>query len=192
MPTVRDFMERHRDHVFLRDNLDASMALSMHYHENSRTPLGDLEYAAKYHQDQGAIGKLIDLAAQFISATPLYKDAKAIAPVPPRPDKQFDLPTIVATGVSQKLGLQLVSVGEWTKPKGQLKEKTVGEKWDALEAAQFQTNPEIKGKGAIILMDDLYQSGCTMNFVGNRVQHHAEVDVYGLSVVKSAGDQDNL
>ncbi|MER8655032.1 hypothetical protein [Mesorhizobium sp. M0847] len=192
MPIVRNFMNGHRDHVFLRDHLDSSVALSMHYDGNSRTPLGDLEYAAKYQQDTGAISKLTDLAAQFISTTPRYKNVKLIAPVPPRPDKQFDLPTVLCTGVAQKLELQLVSAGEWTKPKAQLKEKNIGEKWDALEAAEFKMSPDIKGKGAIILMDDLYQSGCTINFVGNRVQHHGEIDVFGLSVVKSAGDQDNL
>ncbi|MBZ9772978.1 hypothetical protein [Mesorhizobium sp. CO1-1-8] len=192
MPIVRDFMDRRRDHVFLRDHLDSSLALSMHYNGNSRTPMGDLEYAAKYQRDASAIDKLADLAAQFISGAPRYKTVKLIAPVPPRPDKQFDLPTALCAGVSQKLGLQLVAAGEWTKPKAQLKEKSIGEKWDALDAAEFRTNQNIKGKGAIILMDDLYQSGCTINFVGNRVQHYGEIDVFGLSVVKSAGDQDNL
>ncbi|GAA2881758.1 putative amidophosphoribosyltransferase [Aminobacter niigataensis] len=189
---VDKFVTSRRENVFLRDYLDASVALSMHYDGQTRTAVGELEYAAKYHRDEAAISKLIDLGAAFVSSTQNYKKSRAIAPVPPRAGKDFDLPSVISAGICDRLKIDNVAAGIWGKEKAQLKEKSLSEKWDALETAKFIPNDDLKKYESIILVDDLYQSGCTINFVGNRLQHFSQIDIFGLSIVKSAGDQDNI
>lgn len=188
---VETWIKQRKDIVFLRDYLDVSIALSFNSNGTVRTPIGELEYLAKYKQDTKAIEELISICSAFIQNTTNYKAAKLIAPIPPREGKAFDLPTILCSGIANKLRLEFITIGHWSKEKCQLKQLSVEQKWGALEGSQLEVNPKLQGKGPLILLDDLYQSGCTINFVANMLQHHCDLKVYGLSLVKSLGDSDN-
>ncbi len=43
----------------------------------------------------------------------------------------------------------------------------------------------------ILLLDDLYQSGITMQYVAMKLQKAGAEKIFGLSIVKSLNDTDN-
>lgn len=76
------FIEKYKNIVFLRDNLDLSLALSMNYKDNARTEIGELEYQAKYNGDKNAESKLIDICKEWLNELPFYKNADVICAMP--------------------------------------------------------------------------------------------------------------
>ncbi len=117
--------------------------------------------------------------------------AQGIAAVPPRQGKVTDLPTQIAGQVAKILNVPLIEIGKWQNMKAQLKECPVNEKWGKLETAALSTAQKPYGTEKLILLDDLYQSGATLNFVGTRIKAAWGCEVYGVCVVKSGKDSDN-
>ena len=67
------------------------------------------------------------------------------------------------------------------------------EKWDALAGVEFLTQDNtatLQGK-SIILVDDKYQSGITLQFVASRLLEKGASKVFGLCAVKTWRDDDN-
>ncbi|WP_299391211.1 phosphoribosyltransferase [Pelagibius sp.] len=192
---IADWIESQRNRVFLRDCLDASIALSFNFMEKAErryTKLGKLEHDAKYQQDESAVRKLAGICVRVIRSLPSYKDATHISAVPPRPDKGFDLPSSIAGQVAQALSMiDVTSLYEWSGDKGSLKEAADAEKWDQLEAAGLNfVGGDLSGT-RVILIDDLYQSGQTMQFVASRLAEANAGEILGLALVKSWRDTDN-
>ena len=184
--------------VFLRDCLALSIALSEHFDDqNQRTQLGQLENQAKYRprssagrEAQQALGERV---TKSISELPFYKDAPFVSAVPPRPGKTFDLPTYIANSVAISLGLNDISDRLSRKNgKEELKEMPIEEKWAALGNAGLVCDFEPETLSPVILIDDLYQSGTTMQFTAAKLLEAGFSRVYGLAVVKGRGDSNNV
>lgn len=139
--------------------------------------------------DRGAADELIGRLATFISAHPTYARAEAIVPVPPsNPAKRYDLPTYLAQGLSQRLGK--TDGSEWvrkTRATRQQKEvHTYQEKVENVDGA-FEASGDVAG-GSIVVLDDLYQSGATLNEVGRSVRAQGARIVLGLAITKTQKD----
>jgi hypothetical protein len=104
-----------------------------------------------------------------IKDLPFYRDAKSIAAVPPRPGKEFDLPSRLAEKIASTLGVSdLTSRFSFSGMKESIKSLSIDEKWAAWEAAGLTFSPKLEDKPSIILIDDKYQSGITLQFVASR------------------------
>ena len=160
------------------------------------TEIGNLEHNGKNNRDQNAINQLADTVSQVIQYLPFYKDADLICSVPPRPDKDFDLPGSVTKLVSGKVGKQDVTSGfVFNRHKSSVKAATFDEKWNVWEAAQvsFHNSPAFNvNDKTIILIDDKYQSGITIQYIAMKLQQSGADEVYGLSFVKTLRDTDNV
>ena len=157
----------------------------------NHTELGLLERAAKYDRNQVAIEEIGHRIAQTLSTSTVFLSLEVISVIPPRQGKDFDLPTEIARCVESSIGLPFVRCGSWENDKGQLKQVSFDQKWDMLEEAGFRSSDEIRGKRRILLVDDLYQSGATLNFVASKLMNELKSDVTGLCIVKSRRDTDN-
>ncbi|MFM2224177.1 MAG: hypothetical protein RJA07_379 [Bacteroidota bacterium] len=187
-----DFIFRYKEKVFLKDTLDISMALSEHMiNDVNRTVIGELEYKAKYENCKNSLNTISELVKDFIEKTPFYRDAKFICSIPPSKINETNNPTKIALFVEQKLEKICVSnkVG-WKSNKETLKDKAFSDKWQILEAVGLKLDIEGNGED-IILIDDLYQSGTTLQFVAMKLKECGFNRVYGLSIVKSRRDDDN-
>ncbi len=187
-----DFKKKYLNTVFLRDNLDLSIALSEHYIDSeTRTKIGELEYLAKYKFDKDALDNLVNIVKEFISTTPFYSETTVICSIPPSINGNSNLPTKISTEVSKLMGLEYIGNSiRWGKNKSQLKELSFDEKWAELEKADILVNVDVKGKN-IILVDDLYQSGTTLQYVAMKLKESGAKKIYGLCIVKSRKDNDN-
>ena len=192
---IESWTKQQGERVFLRDCLYASVALSLNFtdlSEGKRTTIGELEYLAKQRQDMDAVRELAKYCKNAILDLPLYKDADLLCAIPPRPDKEFDLPSLVTSIVSDDLGKpDITEHFRFNGEKKSVKSASLDEKWDSWEEAQLTFDgPDITDK-TIILIDDKYQSGTTIQYVAMKLQEFGAYQVYGLSMVKTMRDTDN-
>lgn len=185
--------------IYLRDCLSISIALDTNLEDNTSgnyTPLGALESRAKNSRDSSAIAELSDAASSAILSLTYYKDADFVCAIPPSPGKDFDLPTEIVRQVSQKTGKPDITSGlVFANAKSSVKSASFEEKWNVWEQTgltyQASVNGvDVRGKN-IILIDDKYQSGMTIQFVAMKLQQAGAYHVYGLSMVKTLRDTDN-
>jgi predicted amidophosphoribosyltransferase len=111
--------------------------------------------------------------------------------VPPSAGKVWDLPEEIAKQVAKKSQKEDISpLVRFRKAKQSVKNLTLCEKWAALESAQLIVSASVKGR-RIILIDDKYQSGTTLQFVASKLRAAGASEVLGLSCVKTWRDTDN-
>jgi predicted amidophosphoribosyltransferase len=190
---VKQWMESKGSTVFLRDKLSASFAMSMHMtsDNSARSAIGELEFQAKANHSLNAIEKIVNELVPLVSDLRQASKIDCITVPPPRPNKDFDLPTQIAGALSKELNVPFLEMGSWAGDKGQLKELSMADKWDKLEAAHLVLKDSFKDK-SIWIIDDLYQSGTTLNFLGGKLFEAGAREVNGLCVVKAAKDTDNI
>ena len=160
--------------------------------EGKYTAIGDLEHRAKYDRHLASVHQLADIMVSTISEIAYYRDVEFVSAVPPEPKKEFDLPSILAKLIAQKLDITNVTDRfVWRGEKGKLKDAKIDEKWDRLESAGLEFVDDcIEGK-TVLILDDLYQSGRTMQFVGKQLIDVGAKRIYGLAIVKSWRLTDN-
>lgn len=193
--SVKQWIDAQGSRVFLRDTMALSVALSEHISEaSSRTKLGELEYRAKYRRGTvriNAINELANICFQAMQELPFYKDGDITVAVPPRQGKAFDLPTeIVRHLTSNDVCTDLSQYLTWQAQKKSLKTIPVERKWVALERAELEVSYDFSDQ-TVILIDDLYQSGVTMQYVAMKLQQAGAKKIYGMALVKSRRDTDN-
>ena len=180
-----DFITRYKNIVFLRDCLDISLSLSMNIIENeSRTEIGELEYQSKYNSNNDAEEQLVSLCKEWINKLPYYKDADLICAVPSNtpnnlPQRIVDKLDITATNISNTIS--------WTsKTKDVKNAEKVEDKISILEESGFTIDniEQLKDK-VIILFDDLYMSGVTLQYIAMKLKEAGVQRVLGLTIVKS-------
>ncbi|MBE8190749.1 MAG: hypothetical protein HAW64_00860 [Alphaproteobacteria bacterium] len=183
--------------MFLRDCLALSLALGLNFKDGqigNYTELGRLEHDAKTKADIASADELAEYAAKAICDLPYYKDADCVCAPPPRPNKPFDLPSHIASKVSATISKpDITSHLSCANARDEIKEASVDEKWDIWSEAGLQYNNngfDVNGKN-IILIDDKYQSGITLQFIAMKLQEAGANNVYGLCMVKTFGDKDN-
>ena len=180
-----DFINQYKDIVFLRDCLDISLSLSMNIIENeSRTKIGELEYQSKYNRNNGAEEQLVRLCEEWIKKLPYYKDADLICAVPSKtsdnlPQRIANKLNITATNISKTIS--------WaSKTKDVKNAENVEDKINILEESGFtiDNTDQLKDK-VVILFDDLYMSGVTLQYIAMKLKEAGAHRVLGLTIVKS-------
>lgn len=181
------------------DDLDQCFVLGRHGKWDSsagayvRTKLGELLNRAKPYGpgdgDRKAAAVLAERLASFIEDHPAYARAEAIVPVPPsNPDKPYDLPTYLAEQLCGRLGK--TDGRAWVrKVRATYQQKeihTSQEKVENVEGA-FKATRDVVGR-SIIVLDDLYQSGATINEVGRTLRAAGAGMVLGLATTKTQKD----
>ena len=191
---IRNFDEKYLRRVFLRTLFDHAIALDLLTPSPTepRTKAGEHFNSAKYEQSVRSIDLIAQKMSDFIRSTPGFMAADTIVPVPPSPEKTFDLPSElakrIATITKKKLAADCIfPSGTKERP---LKEVAQAAKWDVLERAGGEFKKS--ALGSCILIDDLYQSGTTVHFWGSHLERAGAESVNLLCCVKSNRDTDNI
>lgn len=181
-------MGKYKDIVFLRDCLDLSLSLSMNrIDENTRTEIGELEYQAKYHPESSEYKNVIaSLRMQgLLDSIPFFKDTDYICVVP----SSHAFVREIVSGLKGFDFSDISSSLSWDK-KSELKNaESLEEKLDALLNSHLKIADEVDLKEkSILLVDDLYKSGLTMQYVAMMLKNAGCSRVFGLTLVKSLGN----
>ena len=190
---IKEWMERQGRRVFLRDCLYASIALSLNFEENTedtKTAIGKLEEQAKYHQGMDAVKALAGHCINTIKDFPLYDKADFVCAMPSQ-NKDYDLPTAIVSIVSEATQKpDITKCFSFGAEKKSARAASIDEKWDIWENAKLTFNGDLTGK-TIILIDDKYQSGITIQYVAMILQKAGAGRVLGLCMVKTRSNTDN-
>jgi predicted amidophosphoribosyltransferase len=176
--------------------MSSSLALDLNFEDNTsgqKTRIGTLEEKAKHHRDRDAIVELACLSVDTISAISFLSSCEFVLGVPAMPDKEFDVPRSLAECISGMTGKPDLTGEIYLKGKEKsAKAVELSEKWDFWEKCSFDySGPDLIGK-RIIVIDDKYQSGVTVQFWASKLIELGAKEVHGLSIVKTLRDTDNV
>jgi hypothetical protein len=187
--------------VAIRDLLPITFALD-YDRENGdparpRTRIGALRSRAKPYGTSPSADTYIaaqDLAQACIAALgqlTCYSAVDCVIAVPAsKIDKPFDLPRYVAHEVASSLGKDdLTAAMRTIRDRPSLKDLSLAEKMQALEGT-VEVDRSVGGR-RILLLDDLYQSGITMNYSAMMLQLAGAKTVFGLACEKTVRNDDN-
>lgn len=202
MDEVRSWIAAVGEFVAIRDCLAISFALDYERENGNpdepQTAVGSLRARAKPYERSAtadtleAANALANLCAHAADTLTCYKVADAVVAMPPSsPDKKFDLPTHIAKVFARKRDIEDLSHTVRTvKARNQLKNVAVADKLDTI-VGTIEVDEEIAGR-TIILIDDLYQSGTTMNYVAMELLDAGAEAVLGLCCEKTCRNDDNV
>lgn len=181
------FVSLYKNVVFLRDNLDLSISLSMNYEGNERTEIGELEYQAKFNNDEDSESQLVDICKEWIEELPYYKHADYICAMPSSNPDEESLPERIVNSLTDFNFTDISEKVFWHSKTRSIKDaEDVEEKLEILEESNLAIaeDLDINGK-TVILFDDLYMSGISMQYVAMKLKEAGANRVLGLSIVKS-------
>lgn len=185
----KEVMEEYKGIVFLRDCLDISIALSMNLDENDDyTPIGLAEINVKYPNGKSIDGYqklLVDTLQNRLEQFTILGNADCICCIP---TNNPVLPQIVSQLNDFKFEDISGSV-RWKDKFSSLKDaESLEDKLELLEQFGLVIDADVKGKN-VLLLDDMYQSGLTMQYVAMGLKENGANRVYGVSLVKARNNK---
>ncbi|MCK4372764.1 MAG: hypothetical protein KAW61_06430, partial [candidate division Zixibacteria bacterium] len=218
--TVRRFLSDFRQYVILgltsrlrshfSDELDWCLALDYNAEspeemsQHKRTPIGQLEYRAKYEESQRAVAILAEQMAGLFERVKHTIPSKplCLSYIPSASHKQFDLPRELVRSLTRKLGATgvnraspMVVHPKLTADKPNLKELPLSDKiasWRSLQESGAITLSHTVVDRTVVVVDDIYQSGVTLWSYAAYLKSAGAAVVVGMVCVKSCRDTDNL
>ena len=153
--------------------------------DTARSPLGELVYRLKYRGDKGAIPSIVEAIAGFMKASDINPDV--VVPMPPSKLQRSFQPVIeIGTELAKSLGITFDGTSlKKARPTPQMKD--VGDfsaRVATLEAA-FASDRNLEGR-SVLLLDDLVQSGATMNVAARTLKSQGLVkSVFALALTRT-------
>lgn len=143
-------------------------------YDTRRTELGELLYRLKYGNDKSVINMIVSTASDFIRSKGWQIDV--VVPVPSARHRSFQPVIVLAETLAQNLGVPF-SVGAIKKVKNVPELKNIygyDERIKLLSDAFRVDVHEVRDK-SVLLFDDLYRSGATMNAVCSELANTGNV-----------------
>lgn len=198
---VEQWLESIGSYVAIRDCMALSFALDYEREdgkpENRQTSIGALRARAKpykrapTHDGFAAADQLVDACMEFLANVSCYERVHAIVAMPPSdPLKPFDLPRYLAREIANRWPRDDLSDAVRTvAPRKEMKNLPLTEKLAALEGTVL-VDSAVQGCN-ILLVDDLYQSGTSMNYVAMLLREAGAQCIFGLALEKTLRNDDN-
>ena len=186
----------------IRDCLALSFALDFGLKDgnpdNSPTRIGELRSKAKPYnspptkETYQAADELAQKCLNFLEEIICYSGASAVVAVPPRPNKPFDLPSYLAQRIATHWRRENSCDHIKTiRPRPEMKNVDISQKLKNLENT-IEIDPNAFKNKIILLVDDLYQSGVTMNYTAMKLLEAGAQKVFGLACEKTCTNDDNV
>jgi competence protein ComFC len=154
----------------------------------TRSPLGELLYRLKYQRDPSVIEEIVNTVAGFIKTSEIGIDA--LVPMPPSNVRSVQPVLQIANALGKKLGVPVLeNCVSKTKKTPQLKDVYNYEERTKLLEGAFTVNRDQCAGKSLLLFDDLYRSGATMNAVAQELTKTGsakEVFVLALTHTRSS------
>lgn len=140
-----------------------------------------------------AANKLIRACLKFIENVDCYKSINVLVAMPPSdPTKPYNLPAHIASGIARALNKPDFTKGIKTiSPRSGLKEVAIENKLSTLEGTIAVDQKLFKGE-MVLLIDDLYQSGVSINYAAMLLLEAGAKKIFGLACEKTCSNDDNV
>ena len=154
--------------------------------DTQRSPLGELVYKLKYKGDNAALPAIVETMAKFIASWNIKPDV--IVPLPASKQRAFQPMIEITTQLGAALQIP-VNASSLKKTATTSQMKDIGNYADRVKAleAVLVAGKEFKGK-TVLLVDDLFQSGATMNVAARIIREQGEAKtIYALALTRTRG-----
>jgi hypothetical protein len=201
---IPEWIEAVGDPVAMKDLLALSLALDYDREGGSpdqpQTEIGALRAQAKPYGDSTATGQttaaaeeLADRCVEFLNRMTCYKTANCAVAMPPSdPSKEYNLPRYLAARIAGKLGIEdLTNHVRTVEKRDSIKGVPLADKLDTL-LGTIEVDPDVFGGKRVLLVDDLYQSGVSMNYCGLMLLNAGAQKIFGLACEKTCRNDDNV
>ena len=153
-------------------------------YDTVRSEVGELVHRLKYQGDQSTAPRLARVVAEFISSKNLPIDV--VVPMPPSKQRSVQPVRSIAASVAKRLdiaydsrALRKVRESPELKSMTELKDRRA-----ALAGAFIASAEALKGK-SVLLLDDLYRSGASMEEAARAIRKSGAKAVYALALTRT-------
>jgi ATP-dependent DNA helicase RecQ len=188
---IADFLSRSHPRE-LRGPWAAGWALDFHSRFSgadwSRSQAGELAYRYKYGGQQALVETLADQLAALIADHPELSQMDAIVPVPPSSPREFDPVSALCDALARRMNRPAQRTLVKTRVTAPQKEmRTLAQKRANVAgafavAAEFSR--DLRGKQLLVL-DDLYDSGATLEEVTRTLQRAGVTTIMALTLTRT-------
>ena len=133
--------------------------------ETVRPEIAELLYRLKNRGDRTAAGPIVDTAVSFLARHREKFDA--IVPVPPSHQRAVQPVIILAEGIANAMNVPVLSCIGVTRPTTQLKNIADPEERRKHVEGLYQIDASQTEGRSLLLFDDLFRSGTTMNAIAD-------------------------
>jgi hypothetical protein len=192
-------------YVALRDCLALSFALD--YDREAGNPQGEYtEVGVLRNRAKPRAGGLVnheiyvttvqELARRcldFLYKVTCYSIADGIVAMPSsNPEKEHDIPRDIATIISKSIGIEnLTRAVRTVRKRDTVKDMPLEKRIDVIRSSTAINSKIILGR-KILLIEDVYQSGSSMNCVAMLLQQGGAQNILGLACDKTSSNTDNI
>lgn len=153
--------------------------------DTTYSEIGSLLNRLKYHNDKSALPHLVETAVSFLRLWAV--EFSVVIPVPPtRTYRRFQPVLALATEIANAFRIPMLkTVVRKTKQIPELKNIFDTEERKRLLNGAFEVNAERICGQQILLVDDLYRSGATMNAVAKVLLAAGAAEVYAFAFTQT-------
>jgi predicted amidophosphoribosyltransferase len=153
-----------------------------------RPAIAELLYQLKYKRNQDAAAGIISAAVAFLQQRRAKFDV--LIPVPPSAARTVQPVLLLAHGIGAALGLPMINCITTTRPALQFKGVTDPVQRELLVAGLYAVDRIHTAGKKVLLFDDLFRSGATMNAITDLLLQHGEADsVHAVTITKTRSNQ---
>jgi competence protein ComFC len=153
-----------------------------------RTEIGELLYRLKYCSDRSVVTELAAAAEQLLKAWKPRVDV--IVPVPPSRQRALPPVLVLAEAIGKRIG---IPVADCLKRKGEipaLKDVSDHDQRLKLLDGLHEVDKSVTRGKRILLFDDLYRSGATMNAItADLYQKGMAKDVFAMTITRTRSNE---
>jgi len=150
----------------------------------TRSGVGDLTYRLKYESDLTVLPALIQQTLELFQQHPALAQVDAILPVPPSTPRPSDPVSVYCQALAGKINMSVAPLVVKTRPTQPQKEmKTLAQKRANVSGA-FTLKGDIQAK-RLLLVDDLFDSGATLDEITRLLLKHGAARVNVLTLTRT-------
>lgn len=151
--------------------------------ETHRTEMGELLYRLKYRGDASALEEILDTVERFIRSWDVR--FSRIVPVPPTAVRKVQPLFQVADGLGARLQVPVKRIDKSSRNREQLKNVYDFDERRRLLEGAFVVSRSVAEGERILLLDDLYRSGATLNAAAEALADAGAAAVFVLALTKT-------
>ena len=156
--------------------------------DTQRSEIGELFYKLKYKSDQSSVPEIVEAVETLMKTWNPTVDI--LVPVPPSNCRAVQPVLVLAKAISQRLGIPLTDCVTRTRKVPQLKNISDFDERATLLEGLHAVDKSVTRDKTVLLFDDLYRSGATMNAVTTDLYETGKAtDVFALTITRTRRHQ---
>lgn len=152
--------------------------------DTKRTYIGQKVYDLKYKNDLLKVNEIVDLIDPFLEEWDITKKINYIIPVPPSKERLNQPVYKIAEGIGQRINKNVIT--DFISKNSRTQSKSLAKEQKTEISGTVIRHKGFKKKVNVLAVDDLYQSGKTLNEVVGVLKNDSNiVNIYVLTMTKT-------